>query len=95
MEEIEAAFNDKTVVTGTVTDVVKGGLIAMVNGVRVFIPSSQVSNRFIEDLSVFKGQDLEFNIIEMTGVHCRRHRSREQRIPRSHRQAELSYWELL
>ena len=71
MEEIEAAFNDKTVVTGTVTDVVKGGLIAMVNGVRVFIPSSQVSNRFIEDLSVFKGQDLEFNIIEMDRVKRR------------------------
>lgn len=71
MEDIEAAFNDKTVVTGTVTDVVKGGLIAVVNGVRVFIPSSQVSNRFIEDLSVFKGQELEFNIIEMDRVKRR------------------------
>ena len=71
MEDIEAAFNAKTVVTGTVTDVVKGGLIAIVNGVRVFIPSSQVSNRFIEDLSVFKGQDLEFNIIEMDRVKRR------------------------
>ncbi len=71
MEDIEAAFNAKTVVTGTVTDVVKGGLIAVVNGVRVFIPSSQVSNRFIEDLSVFKGQELEFNIIEMDRVKRR------------------------
>lgn len=71
MEDIEAAFNNKTVVTGTVTDVVKGGLIAVVNGVRVFIPSSQVSNRFIEDLSVFKGQELEFNIIEMDRVKRR------------------------
>lgn len=71
MEDVEAAYNNKTVVTGTVTDVVKGGLIAMVNGVRVFIPSSQVSNRFIEDLSVFKGQELEFNIIEMDRVKRR------------------------
>lgn len=71
MEDIEKAFNEKTVVTGTVTDVVKGGLIAIVNGVRVFIPSSQVSNRFIEDLSVFKGQELEFNIIEMDRVKRR------------------------
>lgn len=65
MEEIEAAFNDKTTVTGKVTEVVKGGLIAMVNGVRVFVPSSQVSNRFIDDLSVFKGQDITVNIIEL------------------------------
>ena len=71
MEDIEKAFNEKTVVTGTVTDVVKGGLIAIVNGVRVFIPSSQVSNRFIEDLSVFKGQELDFNIIEMDRVKRR------------------------
>ncbi len=71
MEELEAAFNEKSVVTGNVTQVVKGGLIAVVNGVNVFIPSSQVSNRFIEDLSVFKGQDLEFNIIEMDRVKRR------------------------
>ena len=71
MEDIEKAFNEKSVVAGTVTDVVKGGLIAIVNSVRVFIPSSQVSNRFIEDLSVFKGQELEFNIIEMDRVKRR------------------------
>ncbi|WP_304507452.1 bifunctional 4-hydroxy-3-methylbut-2-enyl diphosphate reductase/30S ribosomal protein S1 [Anaerotignum sp.] len=71
MEDIEVAFNEKTVVAGTVTEVVKGGLIAVVNGVRVFIPSSQVSNRFIEDLSVFKGQELDFNIIEMDRVKRR------------------------
>lgn len=71
MEEIEAAYNNKEVITGKVTDVVKGGLITVVNGVRVFIPSSQVSNRFIEDLNVFKGQDLEFNIIELDKVKRR------------------------
>lgn len=71
IEEIEAAYNDKAVVTGTVTNVVKGGLIAVVNGVNVFIPSSQVSNRFIKDLSVFNGQELEFNIIEVDRVKRR------------------------
>ncbi len=71
IEDVEAAFNEKTVVTGIVTEVVKGGLIAVVNGVRVFIPSSQVSNRFIEDLSVFKGKELDFNIIEMDRVKRR------------------------
>lgn len=71
IEEIEAAYNEKAVVTGTVTSVVKGGLIAVVNGVNVFIPSSQVSNRFIEDLSVFNGQELEFNIIEVDRVKRR------------------------
>jgi len=51
--------------------VVRGGLIALVNGVRIFIPSSQVSNKFIEDLNVFKGKELEFNIIELDKVKRR------------------------
>ena len=64
MEDVQNAFTEGTPVTGKVTEVVKGGIIAVVNGVRVFIPSSQVSNRYIEDLSVYKGEDLTFNIIE-------------------------------
>lgn len=65
MEDIQKAFEEKTSVAGKVTEIVKGGIIALVNGVRVFIPSSQVSNRYVEDLSVFKGQELKFNIIEL------------------------------
>ena len=64
MEDVQNAFTEGTPVTGKVTEVVKGGIIAVVNGVRVFIPSSQVSNRYIEDLSVYKGEELAFNIIE-------------------------------
>ncbi|NDO46171.1 bifunctional 4-hydroxy-3-methylbut-2-enyl diphosphate reductase/30S ribosomal protein S1 [Clostridium sp. MD294] len=71
MEEVEAAYQNKTIVTGKIVDVVRGGLIAMVNGVRIFIPSSQVSNKFIEDLNVFKGKELEFNIIELDKVKRR------------------------
>lgn len=65
MEDIEKAYEEKTVVTGKVTDNVKGGLIAVANGIKVFIPSSQVSGRFVEDLSVYKGKELAFNIIEL------------------------------
>lgn len=65
MEDIEKAYEEKAVVIGKVTDVVKGGLIAVANGIRVFIPSSQVSGRFVEDLSIYKGKELDFNIIEL------------------------------
>lgn len=61
---IEQAFNDKAVVTGRIQDLVKGGLIANVFGNRVFVPSSQISNRYVEDLSVFKGKEFNFNILE-------------------------------
>ena len=63
-DELEAAFSSGEPLDGKILDVVKGGLIALINGVRVFVPSSQASNRFVEDLSVFKGQEFKFNIIE-------------------------------
>ncbi len=62
--EIEQAFADKTPMQGKIIDLVKGGLIALINGVRVFVPSSQISNRYVEDLTVFKGKELDFNILE-------------------------------
>lgn len=41
-ETIEKAKEEKTIVEGFVTEENKGGLVAMVKGVRVFIPASQV-----------------------------------------------------
>lgn len=63
-DELEKAFNEKTVLKGKIVDIIKGGLVANINNVRVFVPSSQISNKFVQDLSVFKGQELDFNIIE-------------------------------
>ena len=62
---LEEAMAEKTVVTGKIVDVVKGGLLANIQGSRVFIPSSQVSNRFVEDLNQFKGQEMDLHILEL------------------------------
>lgn len=61
---IEEAYKEKTVLKGRVIDVIKGGLMARINGIKVFVPSSQVSSRFVDDLHKFKGQELNFQIIE-------------------------------
>ncbi len=65
IEEVEKAFESGEVISGKVVDIVKGGMIALYKSVRIFIPSSQVSNRYIEDLTVYKGQTLDFKIIEL------------------------------
>ncbi|MDR1537246.1 MAG: bifunctional 4-hydroxy-3-methylbut-2-enyl diphosphate reductase/30S ribosomal protein S1 [Clostridiales bacterium] len=62
--ELEEAYTNKTPVSGKIIEQVKGGLIAMINGLRVFVPSSQISNRYVEDLSVFKGKEFNFNILD-------------------------------
>jgi 4-hydroxy-3-methylbut-2-enyl diphosphate reductase len=40
-DDIEAAREDKTIVEGVVTETNKGGVVANVRGIRVFIPASQ------------------------------------------------------
>ncbi len=63
-EEIEEAFNNKTTLKGKIVDIVKGGLIALISNKRVFVPSSQISNRFVENLNEFKNKEFDFNILE-------------------------------
>ena len=54
-----------------VNQVVKGGLVAYVDGLRGFIPASQMELHFVKDLSVYVGQTVEAEIIEID-VHKQR-----------------------
>jgi len=64
LKTLEAAVEDKTPLRGKITDVVKGGLTVNILGCRAFVPSSQISNRFIKDLEEFKGKEFDFQILE-------------------------------
>ena len=44
------------ILEAVITQVVKGGLVATVRGLRAFIPASQVELHFVKDLSVYVGQ---------------------------------------
>lgn len=70
-QEIEEAFNNKEVLKGTITDVIKGGFIVNIKNISAFVPSSQISNRFIQNLDEFKGKELDFNIIEFNKMKRR------------------------
>lgn len=63
-KKLEEAFENKTVLTAKVTQVMNGGLGVVVDETRVFIPASLVSDTFIKDLSVFKNQEVTFVITE-------------------------------
>ncbi len=60
-EELEESFNNKEIVKAKVLRVVKGGLIALVNGINGFIPASHSSANFVTNLEQFIGQ--EFDVI--------------------------------
>ena len=61
---LEEAFENKTVLTAKVAQVMSGGLSVMVDGVRVFIPISQISDTYEKDLEKYKDAEIEFELIE-------------------------------
>ncbi len=62
--KIEEAADTGAPVTGTVIEVVKGGLILDL-GVRGFLPASLVDIRRVQNLDEFMGQQLECKVIEL------------------------------
>ena len=64
-EEIEKAVGTQVPLEGTVTDAVNGGVIAIVNGVRVFIPASRTGIPRDGDLSTLVGTTQKIVILEI------------------------------
>ena len=69
--EMEKKKEAGETVQANITQVVKGGLVASVDGLRGFIPASQMELHFVKDLSIYVGQTVEAEIIEID-VHKQR-----------------------
>lgn len=63
-KRIEEAFNSHEVLTAKVAQVLDGGLIVVVEEVRIFIPASLVSDTYEKDLTKYADQEIEFVISE-------------------------------
>ena len=63
-KRIEEAFNNHEVLKAKVTQVLDGGLIVVVDEVRIFIPASLVSDTYEKDLTKYADQETEFVISE-------------------------------
>ncbi|MCI9163603.1 MAG: 30S ribosomal protein S1 [Lachnospiraceae bacterium] len=63
-KRLEEAFNNQEVLTAKVTQVLDGGLSVEVEGTRVFIPASLVSDTYERDLSKYADQEIEFVVTE-------------------------------
>ena len=61
---IEEAFEKKTPVTGKVVEITNGGIVASVKGVRVFIPASQIAEKYVKDLGEYLRQTVTVRIVE-------------------------------
>ena len=65
-EELQKAYDEKTVLTGLVTEVVSGGVIVVSNDIRVFVPASQATLERDANLEELKGQEVKFRLIELS-----------------------------
>jgi len=62
---IEQAYKNQDEIEGVVTEVVKGGVITNVNGIKGFIPASHVDIKYVADLNTFVGKTLKLEVIEL------------------------------
>ncbi|WP_333651119.1 30S ribosomal protein S1 [Lacrimispora sp.] len=63
-KRLEEAFENHEVLTAKVVQVLDGGLSVVVEGARVFIPASLVSDTYEKDLSKYADKEIEFIITE-------------------------------
>ena len=63
-DDLKEAMEQKTILKVKVIDAVKAGVITFVHDVRGFIPASQLSTSYVDDVSTFVGKEL--NVIVTT-----------------------------
>lgn len=64
-EDIVAAKESDEVLEGTVTAVIKGGVIVIAKGVRVFVPASLTGVPRGQELDILKGTTVRFRLIDL------------------------------
>ena len=70
-EDLAAYAEDKTTVEGVVTEENKGGLVATVKGIRVFVPASQSGVAKGGDMAGMVGQNVKLKITEVNRARRR------------------------
>ena len=58
-------LEEDKIYTVKVDKVVKGGVVSKLEGYEAFIPASQMSLKYVEDLSEFVGQDIDVTILDV------------------------------
>ena len=91
-DEMVKAYEDKTILTGTVVKVVKGGVIAVTNSIRIFIPLSQSGLKKTDDADSLLKKEVKFRIIELNKFKRRVVASIKSVLDEEKRNAMESFW---
>lgn len=62
-ETLGDLLKDRTIVNVKITEIVKGGAVAYLEGIRGFIPASKLAGEYVEDLEEYNGKTIEVTVI--------------------------------
>lgn len=92
---LATAYENGDVITGKISDVVKGGLIIMLFGLRVFVPASQSGLAKDADLSTLIGTEQNVKIIELNEQNHRAVASVKAVLREERKKKEAEFWDAI
>jgi ribosomal protein S1/(E)-4-hydroxy-3-methyl-but-2-enyl pyrophosphate reductase len=95
MDKLGEDFNNSSIIEGTVTGTVKGGLLVDV-GMVAFLPASHVEDGYVKDLEQYIGRTLQFKIIEFNRNKRRGSQivlSRKELVAEEKERLKKEFWE--
>lgn len=92
-DKLVKAHEEGTVLEGRITDILKGGVLAVAEGMKVFIPASHVSLNRIENLEELKGNDVKFKIIDVDQGKKRAVASIKAVLSEEQKEVSDKFWE--
>lgn len=91
--KLETAFDNQTSVTGIVKEIVKGGGIVEIHGVKAFMPASLFDMRYINDLESMRDKEVSVKIIEFNKDNRRIIVSRKAHIIEERERLQKEFWD--
>ncbi|WP_338627479.1 bifunctional 4-hydroxy-3-methylbut-2-enyl diphosphate reductase/30S ribosomal protein S1 [Clostridium baratii] len=64
LNNLEELFKNQTIFPLTISEVKEKGLVGYYNGIRIFVPASQIDIKFVNDKEIYKGQTLDVKLID-------------------------------
>ena len=92
-EKIVKAKEEEAVLEGTVTNVIKGGVLVLANGVKVFVPASQTGVRRDGDLNEILKTTVKFKILDVNEQRGRAVGSIKAVAKTERDEAEKKFWD--
>lgn len=64
LNSLEELFKNQIIFPLTISEVKEKGLVGYYNGIRIFVPASQIDIKFVNDKEIYKGQTLDVKLID-------------------------------